>query len=140
MSRIRTRPAEPADEPRLIRICVAAQAGAFPGWPSDMATPAEYAQQTRDEQVWVGLHHDRPAGLASIHRRRFLHHLYVDPALQGRGIGRALLDRVTLETGGRFSLKCDLANRPACAFYQARGLRPREWGWAPTGPWVRFAR
>lgn len=140
MTGVHIRRVEPADELRLIEICVAAQAQAFPGWPSDMATPGDYEYQTRGEAVWVALLADRPAGLASIYDRRFLHHLYVDPALQRRRVGAALLERVELETGGRFSLKCDVANRPACAFYEAMGFRAREWGWAPTGPWVRFAR
>jgi len=140
MTGVHVRPAEPADQPRLIDICVAAHAQAFPGWPSDMATPADYEYQTRGEAVWVAFLEGRPAGLASIYRREFLHHLYVDPELQRRRVGEALFARVLLETGGRFSLKCDAANRAACAFYEAMGLRPREWGWAPTGPWVRFAR
>lgn len=140
MTGIQIRRAEPADAPRLIEICIAAQAQAFPGWPSDMATPAEHEHQTRGEEVWVAVLANRPAGLASIHRRGFLHHLYVDPGLQRRRVGAALLDRALLETGGRFSLKCDVANRAACGFYEAMGFRAQEWGWAPTGPWVRFAR
>jgi len=134
------RRAEPADEPTLIAISVAAHAQAFPGQPSEMETPAEYERQTRGEEVWVALLGRELAGLASIYDRVFLHHLYVLPRLQGRSVGMALFDRVLLETGGRFSLKCDVANRRACAFYQARGLRAAEWGWAPTGPWVRFRR
>ena len=72
MTGIRIRRAEPADQPRLIDICVVAHAQAFPGWPSDMATPADYEAQTRGEAIWVALLEGRPAGLASIYRREFL--------------------------------------------------------------------
>lgn len=141
MTAIAVRAAEPADQGRLIEICVAAQRQAFPNWPSDMATPGDFDAQTRGEELWVARSGDRRVGMVAIFRRaRFLHHLYVDPAFQGQGAGQALLARALQELGGALSLKCDIDNRRGCGFYQAMGMRPAEWGWAPTGPWVRFVR
>ncbi len=135
------RRAEPADKARLIEICVAAQAQAFPNWTSDMRTSAEFDAQTRGEEIWATLRDGRAIGMVSIFRpRRFLHHLYVDPAFQGGGVGRALLAHAIAVSGGRLALKCDVDNRRACRFYQAMGMRPAAWGWAPTGPWIRFVR
>jgi GNAT superfamily N-acetyltransferase len=69
---------------------------------------------------------------------RFIHHLYVDPDYLRRGIGLALLAQALGHCGGSADLKCDEANRPAQAFYLAAGWRPVDWGWAPSGPWIRF--
>src|SRR5436190_19747943 len=50
-------------------------------------------------------------GFVSLYRpESFVHHLYVEPGLRNRGIGRALLDHAVATAGGSASLKCQLGN------------------------------
>ncbi|MBO0841667.1 MAG: GNAT family N-acetyltransferase [Nocardioides sp.] len=78
-----------------------------------------------EEEVWVA----EVAGAVVAYvafTRTWLDDLYVAPASQGSGLGTALLDLVrSLRTGG-FSLWVFESNRPARAFYAARGLVERE--------------
>jgi GNAT superfamily N-acetyltransferase len=52
----------------------------------------------------------------------WLDHLYVVPARQGRGIGRALLGRAMGENPGGLSLWAFVANHRAIAFYGRAGF------------------
>jgi len=52
----------------------------------------------------------------------WLDHLYVAPAHQRRGIGRALLGRAMSENPGGLSLWAFVANRRAIAFYERAGF------------------
>jgi len=55
----------------------------------------------------------------------FLHRLYVLPAFQGQGVGRALLQAVTDAYSGATSMRLEVepANVAASAFYFAQGFR-----------------
>ena len=52
-----------------------------------------------------------------------LDQLFVSPSAKGRGIGTALLKRAMTEMPDGFWLRTADANRAACAFYEAQGLR-----------------
>jgi len=54
---------------------------------------------------------------------RFIHHLYVDPAYQGRGIGRLLIASLKEWLPFPYGLKCLVANRNAQEFYRTGGWR-----------------
>jgi GNAT superfamily N-acetyltransferase len=68
----------------------------------------------------------------------FIHHLYVEPAWSGRGIGAALLAEALSLAGGRATLKCRLRNVGALRFYQREGWTPGEQGEANGERWVRM--
>jgi GNAT superfamily N-acetyltransferase len=112
---------------------------AFP-WLSPEETGADrFPPSICDEELWVAEIEDAIAGLVSIHRpESFVHHLYVRPAMQRCGIGRALLGLALARCGGHAELKCQEANRKACLIYTLLGWRPVGWGWSATGPWIRF--
>ena len=98
-----------------------------------------FAESIAGEELWVAEQEDGIAGLVTIWRPdAFIHHLYIDPSWQRRGIGRALLGLALRRCGGHADLKCDEANRAAHAFYREMGFWPSGWGWAPYGPWIRF--
>lgn len=134
----RIRAGEAEDLPVLVDIFNASRAAA--GCFSDIAlAPGEFAVQVRGEEIHVSELDGRPAGFVSVWRaENFIHHLYVEPALQGRGIGRGLLRACEEMYGLPLSLKCDVANARACAFYERCGWVADEAGESPDGPWLRF--
>jgi len=69
---------------------------------------------------------------------RFIHHLYVLPEHQGRGVGGALLKACEDIYGLPLSLKCDFCNEAARRFYRNRGWHPLEQGVGDNGPWERL--
>src|SRR5580658_3872656 len=52
-----------------------------------------------------------------------LDQLFISPGAKGKGIGSTLLKRAMKEMPNGFWLRTADANRAACAFYEARGLR-----------------
>jgi ribosomal protein S18 acetylase RimI-like enzyme len=140
---IRVRLAEGRDLPELAEIFARASRQTFPDEPPENSTPQRLLATISGETLWLAERDGSRAGFVSVYRPRqdrFIHHLYVDPRHFRQGIGRALLETVLRATGGHAALKADLANRPACSFYERLGWRPAGWGWSPEGPWVRYVR
>ena len=131
---------EPADRAECERIFRAMKGLSFAEYSHAANEPENFAAVTAGEEIWVAEGTGRSiTGFVSIWRPdRFIHHLYVDPARQRRGIGLALLGRAIAICGGQADLKCGEANRAAQSFYIAAGLRPAGWGWGPSGPWIRY--
>ena len=130
---------QPADRDDCLRILRAIQPLAYPGQAYSVITGEDFEAQTRGEEIWVAQEEGAIAGFVSIYQPAgFIHHLYVDPFRHRRGIGRALLDLALRQSGGHADLKCSEANRAAQDFYLAGGFRPAGWGWAASGPWIRY--
>jgi GNAT superfamily N-acetyltransferase len=68
----------------------------------------------------------------------FVHHLYVDPAHAGQGVGRALLTAALALARGRATLKCQERNTHALKFYRREGWMEGERGEADGEPWIRM--
>jgi ribosomal protein S18 acetylase RimI-like enzyme len=109
--------------------------------PVPTAPDAAFREATRGEVVLVGEIEGRIAGFAAIFvPEAFVHHLYVDGAARGRGVGATLLRAVRVRLGRRPCLKCRLDNTGALAFYARQGWTETERGTdAQAGPWVRLA-
>jgi ribosomal protein S18 acetylase RimI-like enzyme len=135
------RPAGPADLDACARIYVAAAAAAFPWMAPEQRGAAQFHESIAEEALWLAEGPAGVAGLLSIYLpERFVHSLYVDPACWRRGVGRALADLALRECGGYVQLKCQEANRHACGFYIATGWQAADWGWSPSGAWIRYFR
>jgi GNAT superfamily N-acetyltransferase len=133
------RPACPADRPACEQIFAVVQRLAYPRNPRATVSPGDFEAATREEDLWVAQSGASIRGWVAIYLPEgFIRHLYVDPPHLRQGIGRALLSLALGRCGGSAELKCDEANRAAQAFYLAAGWRPVGWGWAPSGPWIRF--
>ena len=101
----------------------------------------EFEGETKGEQILVAVLNKKIVGYISICQQSwFIHHLYVDPLIQGIGIGTALISHLQgLETSMTLSLKCQLANSKAIGFYKALGfIESSEFGVDEYGDWVRL--
>jgi GNAT superfamily N-acetyltransferase len=90
---------------------------------ADPATPLESVGWTIVAADPVGA-----LGYAAV-TANHLESLYVDPAAQGRGVGRALLDAVEARVGeqyARMTLRCPRANPDARRLYERQGYTVRE--------------
>lgn len=122
------RRATPADRPALAEIFLKARRAAF-----DWQDPASFAlddfdAQTEGEIILLAENTDGlPLGFVSVWEPDgFIHHLFVDPAHQGEGIGSLLLDDLHAWLLLPYRLKCLARNTRALAFYAKRGWRQVE--------------
>lgn len=132
------RRADDADLNALLDIFNAARAdaGCFRGLPVDHGT---FAALVEGEAVFLAEVDGGVAGFVSIWvADRFIHHLYVAPQFQSRGIGSALLRECQARHGRPLSLKCDVRNIRARRFYRNKGWLARETGNGDDGPWERL--
>ena len=130
------RPYTPADAVACVGIFDRAWHAGHPYAPRKIDV-ALLEAETRDETILVGESGGSIAGFVSIYLpQSFVHHLYVDPALQGRGIGTELLESVVTLAGGSASLKCQTRNESALTFYRRLGWVEVTAGTGEFGPWV----
>lgn len=85
------------------------------------------------------------AGFADVHLgQRHVWYLFVEPDLQGIGIGGALLDQAQEIMGGTITLQCLAAGRRSLDWYRARGFQTvgtfRRPLWGRDVGWVRLKR
>ena len=99
----------------------------------------DFACLIAGEETYVVLTMNQIAAFVSVWPPdRFIHHLYVAPLNQNRGVGSSLLRMCAKKYGLPLSLKCDIANLRTRAFYERRGWVPGESGSGPDGPWQRL--
>ncbi|MFL5295560.1 MAG: GNAT family N-acetyltransferase [Phenylobacterium sp.] len=113
----------------------------FTWLPPERHRREDFLRAARDEEVYVAVKAGRIVGLAGFYRaQNFLHSLYVTE--RGKGIGKALLDRVTAVATGPVSLKVQQPNRRAQAFYAREGFLTLEQGQDPGSDvaWLRLVR
>ncbi|MGE0828428.1 MAG: GNAT family N-acetyltransferase [Hyphomonadaceae bacterium] len=142
-----TRPFATQDVAACAQIFAAAWARAFPAHPR-VIDEGVFLRETEGEIIVVAEWNGAIAGFAALWPpEAFVHHLYVAPALHNRGIGRALIAALDARAaltayGARLSLKCQLSNLNARAFYARLGFVEGEAegdrGMDEIGAWVRL--
>lgn len=99
----------------------------------------DFERRVEDEVIFVIERGGRVLGFLSIDwAARFLHNMYIDPAFQGQGLGRRLLERALAHMGPPVDLKTRPENVASQAFYRRLGwfeVERVEEGW---GPFVRM--
>jgi len=119
-------------------ILEAAWNAALPDAPRNIDAE-QFATETVDELVLVAVANEGVIGFASIYAPdSFLHHLYVDPRTQGQGIGSLLLRESAARVTAPLTLKCQIANTRARAFYAKHGFAETGCGSDKYGRWVRL--
>lgn len=135
---IHIRRATVADCPDLSEIFLAARRQAFTWCDPASFHAGDFMDQTIGEAIYLA--HDaesRTLGFISIWEQdRFVHHLYVAPEHQGRGVGTHLLHSLHTWLPFPYRLKCLLANTAARALYDKCGWREIEIGSDPLGDYV----
>jgi GNAT superfamily N-acetyltransferase len=125
---ISIRRAEAKDSAVLARIFMESRLAAF-YWQNPARFRLEdFDKETTGEAVFVAEDSSgKLLGFISVWEPdRFVHHLYIAPDQQRRGIGKRLLESLSTWLPLPYQLKCKARNEPACAFY-------RKNGWVETG-------
>ncbi len=120
---ISVRRAETADHTSLARIFLEARKSAFTWQETAAFTLSDFKHQTQGE-ILILAEDEKGAALGFIsiwEPESFVHHLFVDPPFQGRGIGTRLLESLHAWLPPPYRLKCLLANTQAHAFYIRKG-------------------
>lgn len=111
---------------------------AFPKVPRAITVDV-FRKETRGEEVFVAEQGGAVRGFVAVHvPGRFIHHLFVDPAFHGAGMGAALLAHAVAHAGGEASLKCGRINTRALGFYQHLGWLESDDGDDEMGGWVHL--
>lgn len=136
---LRLRPYRTADAPRCARLLEDGWRDALPSRARAIDVAA-FEELTRGEEIVVATQGvSGVIGFVAVDREGdFIHHLYVDRARRGRGVGAALLAEGVALASGRASLKCALSNLSALEFYHHLGWTWGERGFDIDGPWVRL--
>ncbi len=138
------RPYRDDDLARCAEIMTLARRYAFYWIEQPLIDATAFHEETAGEVLLVGHIGAHLAGFAGLWTRSsFLHHLYVDPAYHGMGLGTALLDAIALRADRPLSLKCSYWNEAARAFYRRHGFveDPQPSGTTVLeGPWIWVRR
>ena len=116
------RRAAPKDQESLQRLYIAVVSQAH--WlPESSRQSTSLQSLTQGELIFVSCSEgDQILGFISIYEQAsFIHHLYVSPESQGRGIGRELLQSLDTWLPKPWNLKCVTSNTKALRFYAAGG-------------------
>jgi len=114
-----------SDVPRLAEVFRAAREAAMP-WLPVLHTSDEdlafFGRAVETQKGYVAVLDGSVVGFAVVDDgEAMLEHLYLDPQVHRRGIGRALLDHARAAHRGPLELWCFADNRTGRAFYAACG-------------------
>lgn len=127
MSKIEIIKAEFKDSPSVVEIFNNARAEMT--YLPIVHTPTEvnnfFTSLVKNGDIWIAKFEDKVVAFMEI-KEDWLHHLYVVPNFQNRGIGKSLLDKAKQESPKRISLWIFEDNREAIKFYEREGFILQE--------------
>ncbi|MEO6920765.1 MAG: N-acetyltransferase [Collimonas sp.] len=139
---ITVRRAEAQDLAALQNLFLAARRQTYTWMDTGAFYLTDLEQQTRGETILVAEDDNESrtiAGFISMWEPEyFIHHLYVGPGRQRKGVGRALLAALPGWLDQKYSLKCLLLNHAAAAFYRATGFVEAGRGVGDDGEYAVF--
>ncbi|TMH81319.1 MAG: GNAT family N-acetyltransferase [Betaproteobacteria bacterium] len=110
--------------------------------PAAVKADPNFARASQGEAVFV--YHStegRLVGLLSVYvPESYIHHVFVDPEFERRGVGTVLLSSLETWLPLPWRLKCVTANAPARAFYASHGWIEVGSGNSDQGPYVLLER
>ncbi|MCB9859737.1 MAG: GNAT family N-acetyltransferase [Phycisphaeraceae bacterium] len=126
----------------LAELFLDARRAAFHWFDPESFQLADFASQTIDERIWVAEdEHGRLVGFLSLYEpESFVHHLFVAPDIQRRGIGRKLLEVANRSARRPMSLKVLEQNVDARMFYTSLGWTTTGHGADELGPYLVFTQ
>jgi GNAT superfamily N-acetyltransferase len=117
---ISIRPFNEADHEKLRELYLLCRISAFYWIDSALFTLDDFDEHTLDEEIWVATCNNEIAGFMAVWPPdTFIHHLYIDAAYRGKGIGKAMLALAAQTYPAPLSLKCLVKNEAAVQFYLA---------------------
>lgn len=129
------REAQADDRPALAELYRSSLDAA--GWmPPSIKAGADFERDTQGERLFLVEEKGNIVGFLSVWEpESFIHHLYVSPACQGRGVGSLLLASLGTCLPPPWRLKCLCSNVRAHRFYQNRGWVEVEMAQSEAGPY-----
>lgn len=127
MGAIEIAKAEPKDARAVVEIFTRARAEMMylPVVHSAAETDGFFTAMVRAGDIWIAKLDATVAGFMEI-KGGWLHHLYVAPDFQNRGIGKALLDKAKQESREGIALWVFEDNTDAMRFYEREGFSLQE--------------
>lgn len=136
MEAIEIRPMQTGEEPRIAALWYRAGREAYPYLPGWQAMTPELAESVFTEliapscEVFVAGFDGVPGAYLALNGS-YIDRLYVDPPVQRRGLGNALLDYARERSPAGLELHTHVQNERARAFYEARGFVAVRFGTSP---------
>lgn len=111
-----------ADRAALAQIYLETRRAAFYWWQPEHFQLEDFDRDTVGEMIFVARLKGEPVGFLAIWTfDSFIHHLYVLPKAQARGVGSKLLNVGLRALSRPARLKCLVANSRAVEFYSKQG-------------------
>lgn len=110
-------------------------------FPAEQYSVDKFLAESEGEEVLVARLDNELLGFASVWAAdSFLHHLYISPSHQSKGVGKKLLQECVNRFGLPMSLKCLKENTKACQFYERLGWQAAEENSGPEGTYLLYLR
>lgn len=121
---IKIRKAETRDTPQLESLFLITRQHTFHWDSPDKFKLEDFKQSTAGETILVADDDSTIVGFISVWEHDaipFIHHLFVAPNHQRKGIGKLLMQSLLTRLPPPYRLKCVTKNKDALAFYQKQG-------------------